>query len=658
MGKMLYFYSKGGFVLIALSLKNIAKSYGTDVILKDVSFSINEGEKVGLVGVNGAGKTTLFKILCGTLSPDSGEIYIQKDKKLGYLSQNLDLDENSTIFEETLKVFGDIKSIEQRMRELEILMSQQSGQEDKSYHEGLLKEYGRLQDEYERRNGYGCESFAKGMLIGLGIQPDSFNKEIRYLSGGLKTRVALSKLLLQGPDILLLDEPTNHLDLDAIAYLEGFLKEYKGTLIVISHDRYFLDMITTRTLELTSGIIEDYNGNYSYFISERQKRYEERMNSYEEQQKEIKRLEDIIERYRSYNREKSIRQAESREKALARIERLEKPMIDTNAAKVSFDIKYRSGNDVIIVENLEKSFGDLHLFHNLSFMIRRGERVALIGQNGKGKTTIFKILCGIEDADSGYVKLGKNVDIAYYEQEQKNLSPDKTVIDEVWDDYPDMTITQVRNVLASFLFTGDDVFKPISSLSGGERCRISLLKVMLSKANLLLLDEPTNHLDILSREAVEKALLSYEGTLFVISHDRYFLNKVVNRILVLEDQVLTDYPGGFQYYMEKKSATPDEIVVSTVGKTKTEIKEERRKLREQQEKIKELKRRLQETEAAIEKTESEIHEKEQLMCLPEVYSNPEKSLEVTRELKALRELADELYGRWEEYTEQIENNWQ
>jgi ATP-binding cassette subfamily F protein 3 len=642
-------------VLIALSLKNITKSYGTDVILKDVSFSINEGEKVGLVGVNGAGKTTLFKVLCSTLTPDSGEIYIQKDKKLGYLSQSLDLDEDSTIFEETLKVFGDIKSMEQRMRELEHLMSQQGGEENASSNSVLLKEYGHLQDEYERCNGYGCESFARGMLIGLGIQPDSFDKEIRYLSGGLKTRVALSKLLLKGPDILLLDEPTNHLDLDALAYLEGFLKDYKGTVIVISHDRYFLDVITTRTLELTSGITEDYNGNYSSFISQRQKRYEDRMNSYEEQQKEIKRLEDIIERYRSYNREKSIRQAESREKSLARIERLDKPSIDTSAARVSFDIKYKSGNDVIIIENIEKSFGELHLFHDLSFMIRRGERVALIGQNGKGKTTIFKILCGLEDADSGYVRLGKNVDIGYYEQEQKNLSLDKTVIDEVWDDYPDMTVTQVRNVLAAFLFTGDDVFKPISSLSGGERCRVSLLKVMLSKANLLLLDEPTNHLDILSREAVEDALLSYEGTLFVISHDRYFLNKVINRILVLEDQVLTEYPGGFQYYMEKKTASPDEIVVSTVGKTKTEIKEERRKLREEQEKQKELKRSLQETEDAIEKAEKELHEKEQLMCLPEVYSDPEKSVEVTKDLKALRELSEKLYAQWEEYTVLLEN---
>ena len=638
--------------MISLSLKNITKAYGTDIILKDVTFSINESEKVGLVGVNGAGKTTLFRILCSTLLPDSGEIYVQKDKRIGYLSQSLDLDEHSTIFEETLKVFGSIKAIEHRMRELERLMSQHS---DESSHSGLLKEYGQLQDEYDRQNGYGCESFARGVLIGLGMQPASFDKEIRFLSGGQKTRVALAKLLLQSPDILLLDEPTNHLDLDALEYLEGFLKDYKGTVIVISHDRYFLDVITSRTLELTSGIIEEYNGNYSAFIAQRQKRYEDRMSSYEEQQKEIKRLEEIIERYRSFNREKSIRQAESREKALARIERIDRPAIDTKAAKISFDIKYRSGNDVIIIENLAKSYGQLHLFHDLSFMIRRGERVALIGQNGKGKTTIFKILCGLEEADGGYVRLGKNVDIGYYEQEQKNLSLDNTVIDEIWDEYPDMTITQVRNALAAFLFTGDDVFKPISLLSGGERCRVSLLKVMLSKANLLLLDEPTNHLDILSREAVEDALLSYEGTLFVISHDRYFLNKVINRIMVLEDQVLTEYPGGFQYYIEKKNASGDEIVVSTVGKTKTEIKEERRKLREQQEKQKELQKVLKETESSIEKTEKEIHEKEALMCLPEVYSDPERSAQVSRELKNLKELSEELYGKWEEYTCLIEN---
>lgn len=642
--------------MIILSLNNISKAYGTDIILKDINFSINESEKVGLVGINGAGKTTLFRILCHETSYDSGSIYIPADKKIGYLSQNLDLDSDCTVFEETMKVFKSIKNMELRLREIEGIISNPGMDYASNEHENLLREYGRIQEEYERMNGYGSESFARGILIGLGIASVDFDKEIKYLSGGQKTRVALAKLLLKNPDILLLDEPTNHLDLNAINFLENFLKDYKGTVIVISHDRYFLDVVTSRTFELTKGVIEEYNGNYSYFISEREKRYELRMKEFENQQKEIDRLEEIIRKFRANTREKSNKQAASREKALDRIERVNKPDTDNKGTRIFFDTKIKSGNDVLIIEGLSKSFGNSQLFQNLSFLIRRGERVALIGENGKGKTTLFKIICGLTEGDSGLARLGRNVFIGYYDQEQKDLSPEKTVLDELWDAYPDMTTTEVRTYLGSFLFTGDDVFKQVSSLSGGEKCRLSLLKLMLSKSNLLLLDEPTNHLDMLSREALENALLNYDGTLFVISHDRYFLNKVINRILELDEKGLTEYFGNFKYYQSKKDAPKDEIIINTVGKTKTEIKEERKKLRDIQEKKKQTERDLKAIEKEIENTENSIAENENLMCLEEVYSNPQKSAEVSKNIINLKESLSILYEKWEELSLLIEDD--
>lgn len=630
--------------MIVLSLKDISKSYGTDVILKNITFNVNEYEKIGLVGINGAGKTTLFKILCGDISSDSGEKYLAQDKKMGYLSQNIDLNENSTVFSETMEVFSHIKAMEKRLREIEELLS---SSED-SMHEQLLKEYGKLQDEFERQGGYSCESFARGILTGLGIDSRDFDKEIRYLSGGQKTRVSLAKMLLKNPDILLLDEPTNHLDLSAISFLENFLKEYKGTVIIISHDRYFLDIITNKTLELTGGIVEEYNGNYSCFIKERQKRFDQRLKEYELQQKEIERMEEIIKRYRSFNREKSIKQAESREKALNRIERIDKPVIENKTARISFETRIKSGNDVLIIDKLSKSFGENNLFKNLSLMIRRGERTALIGENGKGKTTLFRIIKNELMGDEGYVKLGRNVLVGYYDQEQRNLTSDKNVLDEIWDEFPEMTTTQIRTYLGAFLFSGDDVFKPISKLSGGEKCRLSLLKLMLSNSNFLLLDEPTNHLDMLSREALEDALISYEGTLFVISHDRYFLNKVIDRIYELENGGLTEYPGNFQYYMLKKNSSSDEIVINTSGKTKTEIKEERKKIREVQERKKQIQKDIAQVEKDIEIAEDQLHDLEKSLCLEEVYSNPVRCQEVNRLIKDLKENINSLYERWEE----------
>jgi ATP-binding cassette subfamily F protein 3 len=641
--------------MIILSLNNISKAFGTDIILKDINFSINENEKIGLVGINGAGKTTLFKILCQEIGYDSGSIYIPADKKIGYLSQNLDLDLNSTVFEETMKVFKSIKDMELRLREIEGIISNPKMDYSSNQHENYLKEYGHIQEEYERMNGYGSESFARGILIGLGISSVDFDKMIKYLSGGQKTRVALAKLLLKNPDILLLDEPTNHLDLNAISFLENFLKDYRGTVIVISHDRYFLDVVTNKTLELTQGIVEEYGGNYSYFISEREKRYELRMKEFENQQKEIERLEEIIKNFRANTREKSNKQAASREKALDKIERIDRPGIDKRGTRIAFDAKIKSGNDVLMIEELSKAFGENQLFKNLSFLIRRGERVALIGENGKGKTTLFRIICGFIEGDEGHARLGRNVFVGYYDQEQKDLSPEKTVIDELWDEYPDMTTTEVRTYLGSFLFTGDDVFKQVSSLSGGEKCRLSLLKLMLSKSNFLLLDEPTNHLDMLSREALENALLHYEGTLFVISHDRYFLNKVIQRIFELDRNGLTEYLGNFEYYNNKKNAPEDEIVINTAGKTKTEIKEERKKLRDIQERKKQLEKDLKTLEREIENTENCIKENENLMCIEEVYSNPQKSVEVSKNIVSLKENLNTLYNKWEELSSLVED---
>lgn len=634
--------------MIILSLNNISKAYGTDVILKDINFAINENEKVGLVGVNGAGKTTLFKILCQELSYDSGSIYIPADKKIGYLSQNLDLDTECTVFQETMKVYKNIKDMELRLREIEGIMSHPDMDYSSTSHEALLKEYGHIQEEYERHNGYGCESFARGILVGLGISPADFDKEVKYLSGGQKTRVALSKLLLKSPEILLLDEPTNHLDLSAINFLENFLKDYKGTIIVISHDRYFLDVVTNKTLELTQGVIEEYNGNYSYFISDRNTRYAMRLKEYENQQKEIDRLEEIIGNFRANTREKSNKQAASRERALEKIERIEKPKIDTKGTRISFNAKIKSGNDVLMIENLSKAFGENQLFKDLSFLIRRGERVALIGENGKGKTTLFRIICGFLQGDNGQARLGRNVFTGYYDQEQRDLSKEKTVLDELWDEYPEMTTTEVRTYLGSFLFTGDDVFKEISLLSGGEKCRLSLLKLMLSNSNFLLLDEPTNHLDMLSREALENALLDYDGTLFVISHDRYFLNKVINRIFELNGEGLTEYLGNFEYYQSKLNASEDEIIINTAGKTKTEIKDERKKLRDIQEKKKQVEKDLKITEQDITKVENKLKELEELLCQEEIYSNPQKALEVNKDITTQKEKLDLLYEKWEE----------
>lgn len=639
--------------MIVLSCKNISKSYGIDEILKDVTLSINEGDRVGIIGANGEGKSTLFKILSKQLSFDDGEIFIDKNKTLGYLAQHLDLDTKNTIYNEMLLVFSDLIRLEEKLLDLENKMNEPYDESKADYHNKIINDYNTSQELYSHRGGYTYKGEINKVLKGLGFSEEDFDKEISKLSGGQKTRVALCKLLLLSPDILLLDEPTNHLDLEAIEWLEEYLKSYKGTILVISHDRFFLDSVTNRTFQVINGHVNCYNASYTKFLELREKDYELQLKAYNLQQAEIKRQEAIIEKFRSFNREKSIRAAESREKALDRMEKIDAPDEEKGPAKIKFETSVKSGYDVLHAENLSKSFGDKHLFSNLSLDLKRGEKIALIGENGRGKTTFFNILMDKIKPDSGVKVLGTNVNIGYYDQEQSNLCEDKTIIDEVWDDFPELTTSQVRGALATFLFTGEDVFKTINKLSGGEKCRINLLKLMLSRSNLLLLDEPTNHLDILSREALEEAILSYDGTLIVISHDRYFLNKVINRIVELQEEGTTEYLGNYSYYVEKK-LNPlrfEAYEELANGKTKTQLKEEKRKKREIEKEEKAKKLQIKKLEDEISKNEELLLALQEDLCKEEIYSNPSESERVNKEIKILEEKIEDLYIKWEEVNE-------
>lgn len=634
--------------MIVLSCKNLHKSFGIDVILKDITFNINEGEKLGLIGSNGAGKSTLFKILTSQMDYDNGELFIDKSKKLGYLSQNLALESENSIYDELLSVFSNLLSIEEKLKILEIKMNEPYDSSKEAYHNKVIGEYTTLSEVYTNNGGYTYKGEISRVLKGLGFTDEDFHKSISILSGGQKTRVALCKLLLTNPDILLLDEPTNHLDLDAIEWLEEYLRAYKGTMIIISHDRFFLDAITNKTLELTHGIIESYNGNYTAFIELKKQNYEVMLKAYNLQQAEIKRQEEIITRYKSFNREKSVRAAESRQKALDKVERIEAPHKDQKASKIKFETQIKSGNDVLYIENLSKSFGEKLLFQGLNMDIKREEKLALIGENGRGKTTLFKIIMDRIPSDTGVKVLGKNVFLGYYDQEQSNLNEDKTILDEVWDDFPNMTTTEIRNALAAFLFTGEDVFKHISTLSGGEKCRINLLKLMLSKSNFLLLDEPTNHLDIMSREALEEAIMEYDGTIIVISHDRYFLNKVINKIFELKEDGIKEYLGNYSYYVEKKkNPLRFKEEEEYEGLTKTQIKLDKKKKKELEKAEKDKKAQVKSIEDGIAKLEEALEKLQAELCLEEVYSNPEKSMAINKTIAETQESLDELYSQWE-----------
>ena len=636
--------------MIVLSCNNLNKSFGIDTILENVSFTVNEGDKVGIIGVNGTGKTTLFKILSGIYGYDSGDIYLGKGVEIGYLEQNTNFHSEGTIFEEVLEVFKDLIEMETYLRDLEVKIANESSNPNSKELEKIMNEYSNKLEKFSELNGYGYKSEAKGVLKGLGFSDEDMDKKINILSGGEKTRVLLAKLLLKNPSLLLLDEPTNHLDSEAIEWLEVFLKQYKGTVIIISHDRYFLDQVVNRVFEIHNKKLRTYNGNYSKFIELSKVEKELELKKFEDQQKEIKKQEESIDRLKAYGREKHLKRARSKEKMLDKVEVLDRPEMYRKKANIKFSPSVTSGNDVLEARDISMGYGDRTLFKNLNLNIYRGEKVALIGPNGAGKSTLFKIIMNNLQPLTGSVKLGTNVHVDYFHQEQKTLNLDNTIIDEIWNDHPQLTQTTLRTMLGAFLFEDEEVFKKISTLSGGERARVAILKLILSNSNFLLLDEPTNHLDIDSKEVLEEALLNYEGTLFTISHDRYFLNTVIDKILVLDENGITEYLGNYDYYIEKKKQAQEmSIVATTEEKTKTQLKDEKRKEREQREIEKKARVKRQNIEKEIEEVELKIEELDVLMCQEEVYSNPEKAKEVSQNKSDLENRLSQLYEEWEEY---------
>lgn len=634
--------------MIVLSCNNLNKSFGIDSILENVNFTVNEYDKIGIIGVNGTGKTTLFKIISGIYGYDSGDIYTSKDCEIGYLEQNTNFHSENTILEEVLEVFKDVIEMEKYLRDLEHKISEESSNTNSTTLEKLMNEYSNKLEAFSDMNGYGYKSEAKGVLKGLGFSDEDMDKPISILSGGEKTRVLLGKLLLKKPTLLLLDEPTNHLDSEAIEWLEVFLKQYKGTVILISHDRYFLDQVVNRIFEIHNKKLKTYNGNYSDFIKASAIEKELELKKFEDQQKDIKKQEESIERLKAFGREKHLKRARSKEKALAKVDVLDKPEAYRKKAKIEFNPSVTSGNDVLQLRDISMGYGERILFKDLNLDIYRGEKVALIGANGIGKSTLFKIIMNEITPLSGDIKFGTNVNVSYFHQEQKTLNLDNTIIDEIWEDNKQLTQTSLRTMLGAFLFEGEEVFKKISTLSGGERARVAILKLILSNANLLLLDEPTNHLDIDSKEVLEEALSSYTGTIFTISHDRYFLNTVVDKVLVLDENGITEYLGNYDYYIEKKKQVQEMNTVEVIEeKTKTQLKEEKRKEREQREAEKKNRVKRQNIEKEIEETEAKIEEMDVLLCQEEVYSNPEKSKDVNLQKASLEEKLSALYEEWE-----------
>lgn len=624
-----------------LSCNDIKKSFGVKNILSNISFNINEKDRVALVGVNGAGKSTLFKIIVGEISKDSGDINIPKNTKIGYFSQNLNLNENNSLFDELLTVFSQIINMEFKLRELEQKMQIYKNEELNL----IIKEYDKVSTYLSENNSFDYNSRIKGVLKGLGFTEDDFYKEIKFLSGGQKTRVALGKILLEEPDILLLDEPTNHLDIKSIQWLENFLKSYSKALFIISHDRYFLNKIVNKVIELENTKSTIYNGNYSDYAEKKHIAREIMLKHYLNQQKEIKKQEEVIKKLRSYNREKFVKRAESREKLLDKMEKIEKPDNLPAQMRLSLSPKKESGNDVLIVENLSKSF-DFNLFNNISFDIKKGDKVALIGANGIGKTTLIKMIMEKTSIDNGSIKLGSNVVIGYYDQEQQNLNLDKTIFNEISDTYPNLKNEEIRNALAVFVFTGDDVFKKISTLSGGEKGRVALAKIMLSNANFLILDEPTNHLDMISKEILEDALKNYTGTCIYISHDRFFINNTATKVIELTKSKMNIYLGNYDYYLEKceqKEIVSENIKSKEISDNKMDWKAQKEAQAEARKKENAIKKLEQE----IENIESKINEANEKLTLEEVYKNPYKSKEIYEEKTKLEEELNILYDKWE-----------
>ena len=657
-----------------LSCSNISRSFGDNHILKRVSFHIEEHEKAAVVGINGAGKSTLLKIIIGDLAPDEGSVTWAKGASIGYLAQHQDLEGAETIYDALLEVKRPILEMEERLRNLEQSMKSASGEEL----EAMLSEYSRLNHAFELENGYACRSEITGVLKGLGFSEDEFSKPIQTLSGGQKTRVSLGKLLLTKPDILLLDEPTNHLDMESIAWLETYLKGYSGSVIIVAHDRYFLDRVVTKVIELDNGTATVFSGNYSAYSDKKAMLRDAQIRAYLNQQQEIRHQEAVIAKLKSFNREKSIRRAESREKMLDKIERLEKPVEINDSMDIRLEPDVVSGNDVLTVTDLSKSFDTQTLFTHGSFEIKRGERIAVIGNNGTGKTTLLKIINGLIPADAGEIRLGAKVHIGYYDQEHQVLHMDKTLFQEIQDTYPNMNNTQIRNTLASFLFTGDDVFKLIKDLSGGERGRVSLAKLMLSDANFLLLDEPTNHLDITSKEILESALNRYTGTVLYVSHDRYFINRTATRILDLTGQSFVNYIGNYDYYLEKKedveaaffAGRGSEAPKSALGRpadagtgassgtaasssaSDTGAKLDWKAQKEEQARIRKRQNELKKTEDAIHQLETRDSEINELLALEEVYTDVSRLMELNKEKDSISEKLEKLYELWEALAEE------
>lgn len=668
-----------------LSCSNISKSFGTDSILNHVSFHIEEREKAAVVGINGAGKSTLLKIIVGELAPDEGSVVIAKGKTLGYLAQHQDLDSGQTIYDELLEVKRPIIEMEERLRTLEVNMKRSQGEELES----LYQTYSRLSHEFELANGYAWKSEITGVLKGLGFLEEEFSKPVSTLSGGQKTRVSLGKLLLSKPDIILLDEPTNHLDMESIAWLENYLLNYQGTVVIVAHDRYFLDRVVTKVVELDNGSSTVFQGNYSAYSEKKAMLRASILKAYLNQQQEIKHQEEVITKLRSFNREKSIKRAESREKLLNKIERIEKPTEVNDAMNITLEPDIVSGNDVLTVLGLTKGFDGQTLFSDVDFEIKRGERIAIIGNNGTGKTTILKIINGILAADAGEIRLGSRVHIGYYDQEHHVLHSEKTLFQELSDTYPNMNNTQIRNVLAAFLFTGDDVFKLIGDLSGGEKGRVSLAKLMLSEANFLILDEPTNHLDITSKEILESALNRYTGTVLYVSHDRYFINRTATRILDLTDGSFINYIGNYDYYLEKKedveaafaarqmaeagnnrtagangtqaqsvsavsgvsSASSQAPMTASAAGSLADGKMDWKAQKEEQARLRKRQNELKKVEDKIHELETRDGEIDELLSQEDVYTDVSRLMELNKEKESIQKELEVLYEKWEELAE-------
>lgn len=641
-----------------LSCQNISKAFVENQVLKNVSFHIEDHEKAAIVGINGAGKTTLLRIIVGEMTPDDGQVVLARDKTLGYLAQNSTVDTSHTIYEELLSVKADLLRLEEKIRECENNMKHAEG----DALEDLMKQYTSLTHAFETGGGYLYRSELVGVLKGLGFTEDEFSKPVATLSGGQKTRVALGRLLLQNPDLIILDEPTNHLDMNSIAWLETYLLNYKGAVLIVSHDRYFLDRIAGKVIEIDQSKATTFMGNYSDYAVKKEQLRVAAWNAYMNQQREIKHQEEVIEKLKSFNREKSIKRAESREKMLDKIEVIEKPSEVRTDMKLTLMPRILSGNDVLTVEHLSKSFDSHKLFTNVNFEIKRGEHVAIIGDNGSGKTTLLKILNGLVPADQGTFRLGSNVEIGYYDQEHHVLHSEKTLFEEISDDYPYLNNTQIRNVLAAFLFTGEDVFKRISDLSGGERGRVSLAKLVLSNANFLILDEPTNHLDIMSKEILEDALNGYEGTILYVSHDRYFINRTAHRILDLTEGQFVSYVGNYDYYLEKhdtvmaaieastpQSADADNTVAAKVAES--EVKLDWKAQKEEQARLRKKENDLKKCEEQIARLEARVSEIDTEMSHPAIGTQVAKLQELTKEQTACQEQLEKLYEQWEELAE-------